>query len=453
MHHFEPDFPNLNPGAPLPAPRSCPPLRSGAFALLGLLAACGGGTSIAAGKGPGKPDDEAPPLVRVEPLRQMEVQRVVRTTGYLEAEHTVMVRPEVSGRLLEVLVDDGTPVRRGETVLVKLDDREAKAAKEQLDVQLKAAEVDGKSRELAVRSAEREQRKAEIDRDKAKAEFERNSQIAKGIISGKTLDEARFAWESAEEAVVVAEFNLETAKLEVQRAQNTIEELRARLVEAQLRIDRHTILAPLTGVVSKRFVFGGETVSSTTDLVEVLDPNSLVAYLSQPQRNLGVVRDARTVEFETDTWPDETFTADVERTSVAVDRETGSFTLRMRVREGDVERLLPGMFFEARILSGDLRTAWMLPKRALLSEGDLWVVFALRGDVVHEISVEPGLDRTEWVECVDFEESGLTAEDLLVVSGNDDLRDQQEVRRATDAPGTAEGNGEGEAQTGRDGER
>lgn len=402
------------------------------IAALLALTACGGNPASGGSKSAGDDAkrDEAPPLVRVAALEQHQVRREIETTGYLEAEFQVTVQAEVTGRIVEVPVDEGMDVVKGETILARLDDREARAALQQLVVQKAAAEVDQNAKDLAIRSAERELKRATIEKNKAKAEYDRNAEIAQGIVSGKVLDDARFAWEAAIEAEQVAELTLESSRLEATRAENTVADFTAKIEEAQLRLDRHTVLAPLTGIVSKRNVTGGEIVGASTELFEVVDPRQLVAYVNQPQRNLGLVRNAKEVAFTTDTWPDEEFIADVETRAPVVDRDTGSFTMRIRVREGDAERLLPGMFFKAKILAEDLREALMVPKQAVLNNGDLTVVYAVRDGKAYEVDVDPGIEKDDWVECRNRGDSGLRHGDVVVVSGQDDLRDQQQVEVA-----------------------
>jgi len=406
--------------------------------VLGSLASLGLGACSQSAQGAGKATgdrsaEEGPALVRVAPVAEQQVQRQVETTGYLEAEFRVVVQSEVAGRILEVRVDEGDRVEKDKTLLVQLDDREVKAAHAQLVVQKEAAALDERAKALTIRSAEREVQRAIIEKNKTRAELDRNLEIAQGIVSGKVIDDARFAWETAVEAEQVATLALDSARLEAERATNAVKELTSRVAEAQLRVDRHKVLAPLTGIVAKRHVTGGEIIGASTELFEVLDPDHLVAYVSQPQRNLSLVRGAKTVIFTTDTWPGEEFTADVETMATTVDRESGSFTLRVRVRPQDAKRLLPGMFFKARILAEDLRTALMVPKRAVLNNGDVSIVYAIRDGKAHEVDLDPGLERDEWIECRNRGDSGLHPDDLVVVSGQDDLRDQQPVEISEDS--------------------
>ena len=407
-------------------PRSLSALILSLF-LLG--AACNPAGTAAAGNG--NPTGAQPPLVRVEAVRLLDVQREISTTGFLESEHRVTVLSEVPGKILEVLVDEGEAVQAGQ-VLARIDDREARSALQQMQVQLESRKVEKSLNELEVEAAGRRVRQATIERDQAKAEYERNAGIARDVVSPKVLEDSRFAYEGAEEALLVAEFNEKKAILDVDRAANSIAETEASLEEIQLRLEDHEILAPLTGVLEARYIRGGETISSATELFVVVDPVLLVAYLNRPQREFALVQGAREVLFTTDAYPGREFVADVDLVSPTVDQSTGSFRLRVRVREAPENKLLPGMFIRARIMTEDLRPALMVPKTAVLAEGDLSVVFAVRDGKANRVALDPGLETETHVECRNRGDDGLTTRDVVVVVGHEDLKDQAVVETAKD---------------------
>jgi RND family efflux transporter MFP subunit len=284
-----------------------------------------------------------------------------------------------------------------------------------------------------VEAAGRRVRQAILERDKAKAEYERNSGIARDVVSPKVLEDSRFAYESSEEAVLVAQFNEAKAGLDVDRAESAILEMQSTIEEMRLRLEDHNIVAPLTGVLEARYIKGGETISSSTELFVVIDPINLIAYLNRPQREFALVRQAVEVRFTADTYPGEEFIASVDLVSPVVNQTTGSFRLRVRVvGEAQKEKLLPGMFIRARIMTEEKREALMLPKSAVLSEGDVAVVFAVRDGKANRVALDPGLETEDQVECRNRGDDGLSPGDLVVVVGHEDLKDQAQVDIARD---------------------
>lgn len=402
------------------------------IAILLWVAAC---DPVASGGMAGNGDvgpDNRPPLVRVAPVELRMVQRVIETTSFLESEHRVTVLSEVPGKVLKVLVDEGDQVKAGQ-LLARLDDRESQAALQAMQVQLESRKVEKELNKLEVEAALRRVQQAMIERDQAKSEYERNAGIARDVVSPKVLQDSRYAFAAAEEAVLVAEFNEKKAELDVERAANTISEVGATIEEMGLRLEDHKIMAPLTGVLEARYIKGGETISSATELFVVVDPVNLMAYLNRPQRELALAQKAVEVRFTADTYPGEEFIASVDLVSPVVDQSTGSFRLRVRVvGESSVNKLLPGMFIRARIMTEDLREALMLPKSAVLSEGDVAMVFAVRDGKANRVALDPGLETEDYVECRNRGDDGLNPGDLVVVVGHEDLKDQAQVDIAKD---------------------
>ncbi|MGE3175305.1 MAG: efflux RND transporter periplasmic adaptor subunit [Planctomycetota bacterium] len=375
-----------------------------------------------------QPVEEAP-LVRAVPAELRMVQREIRTTGFLESEHQAQVVSLISGRLLGLHGDVGVEVEKGQ-LLAEIDDREARSAIEQLVVQRDSKQVDKDLAELEVEAAQRRIAQASFEAQKARAEFDRQAQTDPDYVSPKALQDSELLWQAADAAHKVAEFNARKAELEVTRIGSTIAELQARIDELEVRLEHHRIVAPFAGVLTARHVVEGSTLSAGAVLFDLVDPDHLVAYLDRPQGELDLVRKSRIVTFTTDALPDREFTADVDLVGPMVDRATGHFRLRVRVRPADARTLLHGMFVRAVIRAEELREALMVPKTAVLSEGAVSVVMTVRDDKACRIDLDPGLEQGDLVECRNRGDGGMQPGDLVITEGHEDLEDQAAVRVA-----------------------
>ncbi|MHC4515202.1 MAG: hypothetical protein ACYS5W_16060, partial [Planctomycetota bacterium] len=108
------------------------------------------------------------------------------------------------------------------------------------------------------------------------------------------------------------------------------------------------------------------------------------------------------------------------------------FDIRIRVPEVDTRLLVPGMFIRARILTEESRRAIMVPKTAVLAEGDESIVFVVRDGIATKIVLVTGLEDSTHVESCGQGNGGLQENDLLVVSGHDDLKDRTRVEVVED---------------------
>lgn len=388
-----------------------------------LLVACSGPNSDAAAN---ESDDTPPPLVRVAPVELRTVRRSVETTSYVEAEHRVTVLSKVPGRVVDVLADEGMTVSAG-AVLARLDDREAQSALRQAEIQLEDARVKLELAKLESDASTHRVGQKRVERDRAKTTHERNRQMSSGLIAEREIEESGYEVDATFEALRVAEFEERKAKLEVDAARNTVEDRQAKLEDAKLQLEEHTIRAHFDGIIEKRMIRGGESISTTTELFVVIDPTRLVSYLRRPQRELGLVRDAREVVFTTDAFPDREFKASIDVVSPVIDETNGSFRIRIRIDESAVGDLRPGMFVRARILTENAREAAMVPKGAVLNERNEMVIFVVRDGKATRLHIDPGLEEIDYLEVLNRGDGGLRADDQVVISGHRDLRDQAEV--------------------------
>ncbi len=398
----------------------------GITALICLLGACSGDSSVDA-----KSAEEAapPPLVRVEPVELRSVRRTVETSSYLEAEHRVTVLPKVAGRVVKVLVDEGMLVKIGDP-LALLDDREARSRVSQAQIQLQDSKVKLQLAQLESDASTHRVGQARIERDKAKDAHKRNEEMTRGLIAEREIEESGYAADAAVEALKVAEFEERKAKLEVNAAQNRVDEMQAKLDDANLNLEEHTIRSPLDGVVETRQMRGGETVTLSTELFTVMDPTRLVSYLRRPQRELSMIRDAREVRFTTDAWPERGFTATIDVVSPVIDETNGSFRVRVRISEKDAKDLRPGMFMRAEILTENERDALMIPKSAVVNDGADTAVFVVREGIARRIRLDAGLEEMDHLEARNTGDGGMREDDVVIVSGQRELRDQTAVEVA-----------------------
>lgn len=412
-----------------------------AFGLLVFLAlgGCDGATSStsvgkAGGKAVGIADGDGAvelPLVHVEKIVPRLVQQKIETTSYLEAEHAVVVFARVTGRVTTVEVDEGALVTKGQ-VLARLDDREEQATLQQIAVQIAQKKLAHELAKNEKEASDHRQVEANILYEQAAKDLARLEALDPELVSPKELEDASFAEKRAAAAKRVAAFATRKAELEVLSAEQAIKELEAKEAQEEVQLAEHQILAPIRGVVSRREVKGGEAITTSTELFEVVDTANLVAYLDRPQDELALVEKAKTVVFTTKAYPGRSFQANVEMISPVVDRGTGSFKIRVRVKSSDTAVLRPGLYIKAEILTEESREAIMIPKTAVLAEGNDSIVFYIRdpqggrGEALW-LLLETGIEDETFIECRNRGAKGLRAGDFVIVRGQQDLKDREQV--------------------------
>jgi membrane fusion protein, multidrug efflux system len=333
-----------------------------------------GGPAVAGVKGESK--GAPPPAAKGGPggpVRPSAVQEDLQAVGSLRSNESVVLRPEVSGRIATIGFRDGQVVKKGQLLIG-------------LDATLNEAEV--------------AQYRAEYDL--ALSNLKRSEDLAR----------QKFISSSAQE----------TAASNAQVAE-------ARLKLAQARLSKMRIIAPFDGIVGIRGVSLGDYVKDGTDLVNVEDVRILKVDFRLPERSLAQIRAGQDVEVVADALPSERWQGQIEAINPRVDANGRSLELRGRLDNAS-GKLRPGMFVRVRVIVGE-RNGLLVPEEAIVPQGEEFYVFKVVDGAAKRVPVKIGVRRDAKVEIVE----GIAAGDQVVTAGMRLSRDGQSVRVLSPAAG------------------
>lgn len=310
--------------------------------------------------------DDKRVVVEAAPVEQVALPRGVSAVGSLRSENSVMLRPEITGRIAQINFDEGGKVKQGQ-VLVRLDDSVAKAQLQQAQANLSLAQ----------------------------SQYRRAVELGKqGFISKQARDEA-------------------ASQLKVQQAAAAL---------AQANLDKTVIAAPFDGLVGLRTVSVGDYVSPGIDLVPIESVDPLKVDFRIPEQFLGLVHPGLKLMLGFDALPGQEREGEVGAISPLVDVGGRSILLRANVPNAD-GALRPGMFARVRLQFADDQ-GLVVPETALAPSGEEQYVFRIQDGKAARVVVQVGLRRGGKVEILD----GLKAGDQVVTAGLQKLRDGVEVR-------------------------
>ena len=301
------------------------------------------------------PRAETATRVALDDVRRVPFPRGVGAVGSLRSDESVVLRPEVSGRIQRLNFEEGSRVTAGQ-VLVQLDDSVPRA-------------------ELA---------QAQANLSLAQSQYRRSEQLQKqGFVSQQARDESN-------------------SSLKAQQAN-------AALVRA--RLDKMTIRAPFAGMVGLRAVSLGDFVSEGQDIAPLVAIDPLKVDFRVPEMYLTRLKVGQTLTIKLDALPDEQREGQVFAVSPVVDAGGRSVLLRATVPNKDGV-LRPGMFARVQLIFNQDQ-ALVVPETALAPSGDTQYVFRVRDKIARRVEVRVGERRDGQVEVLD----GLAAGDQVVVSG------------------------------------
>jgi RND family efflux transporter MFP subunit len=331
---------------------------------------------------------------------------VLNASGYVTPRRRATVSAKVTGKIKDVLIDEGMHVDAGQ-ILARLDDVDAETA-------LRAAEA-----EQSVASAAVEE--VDVQLANARRIFERNKELrARDLVSQEALDDAETAVASLEAQIVLARQRIGAATRSVDIARQNVENC--------------VIRAPFAGIVVSKDAQPGEMVSpisagggfTRTGIATIVDMQSLEIEVDVNESYIARVKTGQRVEAVLDAYPDWRIPATVRTVIPTADRQKATVKVRIAFDALD-PRILPDMGVKVSFLEGAADTtaaaSVFVPKDAVQSDGDDRFVFVVRDGRLERRAVGVGRERAGDIEV----SAGLRRGELVVVRPDDKLRDGMRV--------------------------
>lgn len=349
-----------------------------------VLSGCGEGERGRARRGEQRRGAAVP--VRVEPVNRRDISNYILANTTLEAFQWVDVRARTSGQVVEILREEGDRVREG-TVLARLDSEEP-------TLQVNRMEV------------------AYLD---ARRSFERDEKLFKREL----LSKERY----------------ENSRGQMDRAYTELK-------QARLNLSYTTIASPLNGRLTIRSVEVGNMVTANQAVFSVADFDPLLARIRIPEKNMGKVAIGQGARVAVESAPGRVFRGVVKMISPVVDPESGTIKVTIQVPGAGNGILRPGMFASVHIITEVHRNTLVIPKKALVLEGEGNQVFVYERDGEQGAGravrrkVGMGFADNEYLEIL----NGLSEGEKVITVGHGGLRPGTAVRLVGEGvPETAAG--------------
>lgn len=300
-----------------------------------------------------------PPTVEVQTITRSTIEQDLSALAILKANESVLLKPEVAGRVVTINFNEGQTVSKGQ-LLVQLDD------------DLLQAELVSQQANLALTQTEYQRYQALFTQQQVSA------------------------------------LDYERKKAELAQAKAAVSLVQAKLRQRQVR-------APFAGVLGLRQFSVGDVVQANQALVRLNSMNSLKAEIKIPETNNALVSIKQTVLLTLDAVPNLTLKGQVVAIEPSLDSATRALVLRVLIPKGDI-RVREGMTARARLLLAS-NNSLLVPEQALVAQRGQFVVFVVKNNIAKAQVVKLGKREVGRVEVLE----GLQAGDVIVVSGQNKL--------------------------------
>ncbi len=313
-----------------------------------------------------KGQEKEPTPVEAVQAKSGTILRRVSTVGTLSAIQSVVLRPEVNGKIEKIYFQEGERVKAGEP-LFKINDALYKA-------KLKEAEA-----RLALN----------------KEEYNRAVKLLEKNFGTLQQRDKAFA--------------------EVQMSEANVD-------EAKIRLEDTVIKAPFEGVMGLSNVSVGAFVSESVELVNIVDLDPINVDFSIPESYLPYVHPGDIVDITIEDYDILPVEATITAISPEIDEATRTVTLRAKMENKELS-YRPGEFARVLVLAGKINDAVLVPETAIEREGDEEYVMLVTDNIAVRSTVSTGMHDGNEVEIT----HGVKAGDLVITAGQFKVHDGDEV--------------------------
>jgi RND family efflux transporter MFP subunit len=320
---------------------------------------------------------------------------VLTGSGYIVTEHKyIVIGTKILGQIVDEPIEEGKRVKVGD-VLARIDDRDYQA-------QVRQAHAD---RDLAVANVKLKQARAERMRELYKERVE----------SKDSLDDAENQLSVAEAAVRKAEAAIDFAKFNVSQT---------------------VITSPINGVVLQKYREVGDTINyggsiqaggGATDIAQLADLSDLRCEVDINESDIAKVTMGTPATVIPDAYPDNPFPAQVVKIYPEADRQKGTVKVEVKILQPDLKIIKPEMSakvtFQSIMTQKAAAPMVLVPKKAIVTEGNASSVWVVRIGAAHSIPVVLGREFQDGVEV----RQGLSGGETVIVVPPPTLHDGQAV--------------------------
>jgi RND family efflux transporter MFP subunit len=379
-----------------------------------------------------------------------QIPTYFEATGNLIGDAQTDVAPAVGGKIVEVNFDVGGYVQKG-SVMVRLDDRDARIRLEQAQAQAEqqrkaVGQAVAALRQAQVRLGVRDGETFDIETfsqvksvranlELAEKELARSERLyASGDVSRSALDQRRSQRDAllgqldeARSNAAVAVKAISSAEAAVTSARAAVSTSETQISQAKKALTDTVIYAPMSGFIAERIADPGEFISPSTPnskIATIVRTGTLRLRIDVPEAEIGKVAIGQGISLQTSAYPERNFAGTIAR--ILPGLNATARTLAVEAEIPNTEGLLkPGQFATVRITQSKPANALMIPASAVKTEGDVNKVFVIKDGAAREHLVQLGLLENGLIQI----KSGVAENDMIATSHINELFDGVLVRQ------------------------
>lgn len=331
---------------------------------------------------------------------------ILSASGYITPRRRATVSSKITGKVKEMLVEEGMKVKEGQ-VLAKLDDSNIKEQFNMANAGLNEAQASYNQTTIELKNSEKEF-------------YRTKSLFEKGMASQQELDNVKTTFDSLKAGLKVTKAKIESAKANIKYYKQELE--------------NYIVKSPFAGIAVSKDAEVGEMVSpvsagggyTRTGISTIVDMNSLEIEVDVNESYIARVVAGQKVKAELDAYQGFEYIAKVRTIIPTADRQKATVKVRISFDQLD-EKILPDMGVKVSFLSTEIEKEnspkILIPKNSTFKENNNTYVFIVEENKVEKRAISTGSVFENNISVT----SGLTSGDKIAVTNLDKLTDKSEI--------------------------
>jgi RND family efflux transporter MFP subunit len=326
-----------------------------------------------------------------------------RITSFLEVTGTTLpieearVGAKVEGTITEIFVDEGDAVKKGQ-VLIRLDPKDFL-----LDIDRTTA---------ALRTSQAELETAKHDLEQKSKDWKRISALYERRVIAKHRYDSMMA-------------SYSIAQSKVREYEAMVKQRQAELGLAEKKYKDSEVRAPLSGVVTKKFLHEGEVSSLWAynwETLELMDISKIKVECDVSEKWKNRLKKGLEAEVLADAYPEEKFKGKITTINPMVDPIKRTFKIKIVIPNPE-KQLTAGMFARIKIVMESKGQVLLIPTKDILERTDGNFIFVVEDGIAHQRKISLGIKEEFWVEVT----QGLKEGEFVVIEGSHRLQDGYQI--------------------------
>lgn len=385
---------------------------------------------------PGKKRKWGPPpaSVMLTPVIEKNIRNQITSIGTIEAQLATTVSSEIQGLTKDFKLQEGSRIKKGETILVrlkssgrKIDLAEAQAAHRRALSHLEKARRGKRPEEIEEVRAQLKERKALMQK------YERDLERASELLRNKIINlseynrtesdflAAKYQVQRLEQSLQLAEMGERREDIEAQEAE--VQKHKANLDRMRDELAKTIIRAPISGFITKKHVEVGQWIQRGGKVADIINIDTVLVRTGIQEKDISNIKVGDLATITVDAYQGQTFKGKVRDIIPQADIASRSFPVKIEV-ENPRFQLKAGMFARVTLFYGTKKPAIMVPKDALNQLGLRAHVFVVHQGNARLVPVKTGRTVKSYIEII---EGRLAKGARVIVRGNETLRDRSKV--------------------------